>query len=218
MSVIRKISAVTGNITTVAGNGIYGSIGDGGPATAAELNFPQTVAIDAAGNIFIADMANCAIREVSAANGNITTVAGTIGSCGFAGDGQAATLAQLNNPTGIAVDSAGNLFIADMNNNVVREVTAQDGLISTIAGNPQQSGYSGDGGPATQAQFSAPFSIVLDGAGNLYIADAWNSAVREVTVADGNIQTVAGDGNWGYSGDGARQQALNSAPCMSACI
>jgi sugar lactone lactonase YvrE len=198
-SVIRKVSAATGVISTVAGNGSYGYAGDGGAATSAELNEPQAIAVDGGGNLYIADTNNRVIRKV-AANGIISTVAGT-GSYGYAGDGGAATSAELSSPYGIAVDAAGNLYIADTYNEVVRKVTVATGIISTVAGNGS-GGYAGDGGPATSAELSSPEGIAVDGAGNLYIADTYNSVIRKVTAATGFISTVAGNGNFGYSGDG----------------
>ena len=162
---IRKVS--NGVITTVAGNGTAGFSGDNGPATSAQLNHPLGVAVDSAGNLYIADYWNNRIRKVS--NGVITTVAGN-GNAGFSGDNGPATSAQLNYPTGVAVDSAGNLYIADSHNNRIRKVS--NGMITTVAGNGT-SGFSGDNGPATSAQLYAPEGVAVDAAGNLYIADYW---------------------------------------------
>ena len=164
--VVREVNHVTGVITTVAGNGTYGYSGDGGAATSAELGFPSAVAVDAAGNLFIADSGNNVIREVNSSTGMITTVAGNydLGS-GYSGDGQAATGAQLNYPTGVAVDAAGDLFIADSGNNVVREVNLSIAApkIATVAGNYDLgSGYSGDGQAATNAQLSDPWGVAVD--------------------------------------------------------
>jgi len=195
-NVIRKLST-NGTIATVAGNHTAGYAGDGGAATSASLNEPLGVAVDAAGNIYIADSFNSRIRVV-AANGTITTVAGN-GFTGRSGDGGAATSATLNRPQGVAVDAAGNLYIADTDNHVVRKV-AVDGTISTLAGNGTR-GYSGDGGPATRAALLYPKSLVVDAAGNLYIADTFNSRIR-VVAAGGTITTVAGSGVLGDRGDG----------------
>ena len=195
---IRKVAAGTGVITTVAGTGISGFSGDGGMATAAQLNSPAGVAVDSAGNLHIADRANYRIRRVTAANGVITTVAGT-GMTGFSGDGGAATGAQLSNVYGVAVDAAGNLFVADSSNHRIRVVPALTGTITTMAG---MATSSGDGGAATAAQLYYPRGVVLDGAGNLYIADSSNHRVRMVAASTGVITTVAGTGTAGFSGDG----------------
>jgi sugar lactone lactonase YvrE len=180
-------------ITTVAG----GSVGDDGPATNAFLNNLAGVAMDAAGNIFIAEGGHNRVRKVDG-NGVITTVAGT-GASGFSGDGGAATNAALNGPTGVAVDASGELWIADYNNNCVRRVDA-GGVISTVAGNGAP-GYSGDGGAATNASLNGPFSLAFDASGNLFISDSNNQRIRMVGVS-GFISTVAGNGVAVYSGDG----------------
>ena len=200
---IRKVTASTGVITTVAGNGVGGFSGDGGLATNAELLYPQAVAVDSVGNIYIADANNERIRKVSFSTGVITTVAGN-GTRGFSGDGSAATAAEINigyaSGGGLAVDSAGNIYIADFGNYRVRKVTASTGIISTIAGNGTW-GFSGDGGPATSAEISHPAGLAFDLAGNLYIADFGNDRIRRVTDG-GTITTVVGNGRYGYSGDG----------------
>jgi len=199
-NVIRRVAAATGIITTVAGNGMQGYAGDGGPATSAELWAPYAVAVDGSGNLYIADFRNNAIREVAAATGIITTVAGNV-TFGYSGDGGPAIGAQLNGPTGVAVDGSGNLFIADMNNNAIRKVTAAAGIITTVAGNGAQ-GDSGDRGPAIKASLNTPRGVAVDGHGNFYIADFGNDAIREVAVTTGIITTVAGNHTAGYSGDG----------------
>jgi len=193
---IREVTT-NGVITTVAGNGGEGFSGDGGAATNAELNHAAGVAVDSAGDLFIADEYNARIREVGT-NGNITTVAGT-GHWGYSGDGGAATNAEFNYATGVAVDSAGNLFIADSGNNRIRRVDP-NGIITTVAGNGTR-GYSGDGGAATNARLTNPSGVAVDAFGDLFIADTGNDHVREVTV-NGVITTVAGNGTPGYSGDG----------------
>jgi len=202
---IRKITP-GGTISTVAGNGRYGYSGDGGPATAASLNFAWGVAVDAAGNLYIADGSNDRIRKVALGE-TITTVAGN-GQRGYSGDGGPATAASLNGPAGVAVDAAGNLYIADYSNNRIRKVTP-GGTITTVAGNGVRQ-YSGDGGPATAASLSSPSGVAVDAAGNLYIADNGNIRIRKVTPG-GTITTVAGNGVQGYSGDGgpATSAALN---------
>ena len=198
---IRKVDA-SGMITTVAGDGTRGYSGDGGAATAAQLNRPSGVAPDGAGNLYIADVNNHRIRKVDA-SGVISTVAGD-GTFGFGGDGGPATAAQLNRPAGVALDGAGNLYIADVNNHRIRKVDAS-GVISTVAGDGTDD-YGGDGGPATAAQLNRPFGVAPDGAGNLYIADSWNSRIRKVDAA-GVISTVAGDGTDDYGGDGGAATA-----------
>jgi sugar lactone lactonase YvrE len=207
---IRRVAAGTGVITTVAGTGVAGYSGDGGAATSAQLNSPVGVTVDTAGNIFIADTVNNVIRRVDAGTNNITTVAGT-GVAGYSGDGGVATSAQLFGPSGVAFDQAGDLFIADSSNSVVRRVDAQTGTITTFAGN-NVAGYSGDGGSALAAQLDFPSSVVLDASGNLYIADYSNNVVRRVNAQTGVITTIAGNGITGYGGDGgsATSAELNS--------
>jgi sugar lactone lactonase YvrE len=193
---VRRI-ATDGTITTVAGNGSSGYSGDGGPALNAALSVPNGIAIDALGNIYIADLNNNRIRKVGT-DGNISTVAGN-GAPGFSGDGAAATSAELNSPVGVAIDALGNLYIADTLNQRVRKVGA-DGTISTVAGNGT-AGFSGDGGAATSAQFLSPYGVAVDAGGNLYVADTNNNVIRKVSIA-GTISTVAGMGVPGFSGDG----------------
>ena len=200
---IRKVDPA-GVISTVAGDGTRGYGGDGDPAAAAQLASPFGVALDGAGNLYIADQGNNRIRKVDAA-GAITTVAGG----GPVGDDGAAVAAQLYWPTGVALDGASNLYIADQNNNRIRKVDAA-GAITTVAGDGTL-GYSGDGGAATAAQLNRPAGVAPDGSGNLYIADSGNQRIRKVDAA-GVITTVAGDGTFGYSGDGGAATAaqLNS--------
>ncbi|WP_161967245.1 autotransporter-associated beta strand repeat-containing protein [Fimbriiglobus ruber] len=193
---VREVNA-SGTITTIAGNGSAGSSGDGGPATAAELHSAEGVAVDAAGDVFFVEETGNRVREVSA-SGIITTIAGN-GTAGFSGDGGPATAAELHDPFGVAVDAAGNVFIADLGNYSVREVSPS-GVITTIAGNGTP-GFSDDGGPATAAELHDPFGVAVDAAGDVFIADASNNRVREVS-ASGVITTVAGNGTAGFSGDG----------------
>ncbi|MHB1021279.1 MAG: Ig-like domain repeat protein [Acidobacteriaceae bacterium] len=214
---IRRVDANTGIITTVAGTiGHPGYSGDGGAATSAELNTPEGVAFDNNGDLYIADTGNNRIREVDATTGNISTVAGT-GTAGFSGDGGAATSAQLNAPWDVTVSAAGDLYIADQNNNRIRMVAASNGNISTVAGSGATPGSNGDNGPATAAQLNIPENVALDPAGNLYIADAGNNRVRKVNAATGIITTIAGNGNSSASGDGgpATQAGLYGPDALS---
>ncbi len=186
--------------STAAGTGTLGYTGDNAAATAATVAAPAAVAADNAGNLFIADTQNHAIRRVTPA-GTITTVAGT-GIAGFSGDGGAATAAQLDTPTGIAVDDNGTLYIADTHNQRVRRVA--NGTITTVAGNGTAA-FAGDGGTATAASLSSPSAVALDASGNVYIADTGNQRVRRVAAAA--ISTVAGTGDQGFSGDGSAATA-----------
>jgi len=195
-NVVRKISTA-GGISTVAGNGTAGYSGDGGAATSAKLNSPESVAVDSSGNLYIADTNNQRIRKVTAAGG-ISTIAGT-GTAGYAGDGGNATSAELNGPRGIALDAANIIYIADTANYRVRKVTTA-GVISTAAGTGVN-GFSGDGGQATSAQLASVNAIAVDTSSNIYINDGSNYRVRKVTTA-GIISTVAGNGVAGYLGDG----------------
>ncbi|MEV6424770.1 RICIN domain-containing protein [Streptomyces sp. NPDC051662] len=193
---VRKVTA-DGKISTIAGTGIRGFGGDGGPATAARLDWPFAMTVDSTGVLYVSDSSNHRVRKI-AADGKISTVAGT-GTAGFGGDGGAATAAQLNKPMGLTLDSTGVLYIADTYNHRVRKVAA-DGKISTVAGTGT-AGSDGDGGPAASAQLNKPMGLVLDSTGALYIADTANHRVRKV-AADGKISTVAGTGAAGSDGDG----------------
>jgi sugar lactone lactonase YvrE len=205
---IRRIDAKTGIITTVAGSGpeFTGSFGgDGGPANRARLNSPFGVVVDEADNLFIADGLNNRIRRVDAKTGIITTVAGDgfkgdFGQGRFKGDGGPAIEASLSIPTGLALDSKGNLYIADIFNLRVRQVDTS-GKISTVAGNGSFD-FSGDGGPATVASLINPQDIVADGAGNLFIADFGNDRIRRVDTVTQIISTIAGIGENTFRGDG----------------
>jgi sugar lactone lactonase YvrE len=243
---IREVNHGTGLISTIAGNGTISYGGDGGQATAAMLNDQDGLALDAAGDLFIADYGNNCIREVNHATGVVTTVtneayqpcgvavdaagdlfyADTCCNCicevnhatgavsivagtgvgGYSGDGGQATAAELCMPWHIALDAAGDLFIADAWNGCIREVSHATGIITTVAGNGVN-GYAGDGGQATAAELCLPRGIAVDALGNLYIADTWNSCVREVSHATGVITTIAGCGAAGYSGDGGQATA-----------
>lgn len=193
---VRKVDP-EGTITTVAGTGTRGFSGDGGPATQAQLADPSSVAVDNTGTLYIADLGNRRVRTIDA-DGKIATVAGT-GTERFSVDGTPATQAQLALPVGVAVDDTGTLYIADQNNNRIRRVDT-NGTITTVAGTGTE-GFSGDGGPATQAHLADPFSVAVDDTGALYVADRGNDRVRRVDP-DGTITTVAGTGTHGFSSDG----------------
>jgi len=192
---IRKVDASTGIITAIAGTGQFGLVGDGQLGVNAQLAYPRRAAFDSLGNLYFADTGGEMVREV-----NASTVAG-VGGYGYSGDGGAATQASLNSPIDVAVDSARNLYIADSINSVIRKVTRATGIITTVAGT-HAFGYSGDGGPATEAQLFEPQGVAIDAKGNLYISDTNNNVIRMVSAATGIITTVVGDGAGGYSGDG----------------
>ena len=195
-AVVRKVSP-TGVISTIAGTGVIGYSGDDGPATSATMSHPDGIALDAAGNVYFTDFNNHVVRRIST-SGIITRVAGSLAN-GYDGDGGVATSAKLSYPSGLTIDGAGNFFIADNANNVIRKVTPS-GIITTVAGN-NIPGYTGDGGAATAARLNSPKNVHADGSGNLYISDFGNQVVRKVDAA-GIITTFAGNGITGYSGDG----------------
>jgi sugar lactone lactonase YvrE len=195
---VRKVSP-DGIITTVAGGGHpVGGNGDGGPATNASIGWPHGLALDREGNLFVAESEWERVRKVSL-DGTITTVAGT-GKADFSGDGGPAAKAKLSTPNGLATDMAGNLYIADMDNNRVRRV-GTDGIITTVAG-IGAAGFSGDGGSAREAQLNQPFAVAVDSAGNLFISEWRGGRVRKVSP-DGIITTVAGGGTASPTAEGA---------------
>jgi uncharacterized protein (TIGR03437 family) len=185
-----------GTLTRIAGTGRYGVSGDGGPAINAQMAFPDGVAVDSGGNVYVADRAAHVIREISS-GGTISTFGGT-GKNGFSGDGGPAVNAQFNGPTGLALDAAGNLYVADTDNSCIRMISP-DGTVVTVAGTNGRT-FSGDGGPASAADLNQPQGVAADAAGNLYIADTFNNRIRMV-AKDGTISTFAGNGFPGGSGD-----------------
>ncbi len=192
-------------ITTIAGDGTPGYTTDIPPipGLTGRVNNPSAVAVNAAGDVFIADFDNHRIRKIDRITGNITTIAGT-GTPAFWGDGSAATAAALNRPYGMDFDAAGNLYFSDFGNNVIRKITPA-GIISTIAGLPGTlAAYTGDGGPATAAGLGNPMGLVIDAGGNVVIADQMNHAIRKISLSTGIISTIVGNGLIGIStaGDG----------------
>ena len=188
-------------ITTAVGTGEKGFAGDGGPAAAARLNGPFDVCFDRAGNLYFSDTFNHRIRRVAAASGTIATVAGS-GEKGFAGDGGPATEAALDEPYGVVVDRAGNLYVADRLNRRVRRIDGASGIITTLAGTGA-AGYGGDGGPAEKAGLAEPNGLALSpDEALLYITDVADHRVRVVELASGRIATFAGSGAAEHSGDG----------------
>jgi sugar lactone lactonase YvrE len=193
---IRKINS-SGIISTIAGNGLAGFSGDGGPATSARFNMPTALAFDGTGNLFVADFMNNRVRKITTA-GIISTYAGT-GAGGFSGDGGMANVAKLYRPNYLITDGANNLFVTDNANHRIRKITPS-GIISTFLGNGIPA-FAGDGGPATAASIDYPGGIAFDSAGNFYVADYYNHRIRKVNTSN-VVSTVAGTGTPGYSGDG----------------
>jgi sugar lactone lactonase YvrE len=220
-NVVREITP-NGVIQRIAGTGIAG-LGYAGPsgfpARLSSLDYPEDVAVNAQGDVYIADTYNNRVVEVTP-NGQVVDVAGD-GVAGYSGDGGLGAFAELNEPTGVAVDSQGNLYIADSANNVIRRVAAKTGIITTVAGDyaaDQASdglgGFSGDGGPATQARLNDPQGVAVDGAGDLFIADTFNNAIREVTP-NGIISTVVNSASPGGGIPPAGPETSGAAPTAS---
>ena len=192
---------IPGQMETVAGDGQWFYQGDNVPATQAPIYLPSALAVDGAGDLYLADTINNRVRRVDAVTHIIVTVAGN-GSAGDSGDGGPAISAEITNPSGLALDGAGNLYIADTGNNAIRRVDAVSGTITTVAGMLGQPGYTGDGNPAISAKLNGPQGLAITASGDLLIADTTNAVIRAVTASDGKIQTIAGTGTAGYSGDG----------------
>ena len=209
---IRRVDAGTGTITTVAGNGQPGYAGDGGPAVRASLNEPYGIAIDRAGNIFVADRLNRRVRRIDAAQGTITTLAGT-GEAAYSGDGGLAARAGLAEPNGLALDAEErHLYIADVADHRVRIVDLSSGTIATFAGTGQPE-HGGDGGLATEARVFGARAVKLGPDGTVYILERQGSSLRAVDPATGIISTIAGTTGRGYSGDdGPALAAVFDAP------
>jgi sugar lactone lactonase YvrE len=197
--VIRKLNLTTGILTTIAGTGTPGLSGDNGPATSAQLDLPTALALDAKNNLYLADTRSHRIRRIDATTGLITTIAGN-GTQGFSGDNGPATGASIDSPTGLALDAANNLYLADTHNHRIRRIDAITGLITTIAGTGSL-GYSGDSAQAATAALALPHGLTVDAAGNLYLADTANNRIRRIDATTGLITTVAGNGTQGFSGD-----------------
>jgi trimeric autotransporter adhesin len=202
-SMVREFVKSSGLVNFFAGTGTAGFSGDGGVATSAKLDTDYGVAVSSTGTVYVADSGNCLVRDVTGGNINLfagLVVGGTTPECGYDGDGDAATSAKLNEPYGVAVDTKGNVYVADYSNDVVRKITG--GIMSTIAGIGQVNGYSGDGGPATDALLYEPSAVAVDKSGNVFIADTYNCRVREINASTGIITTVAGNGECNFTGDG----------------
>ena len=195
---VRKVNT-SGIISTIAGDGTASSTGDGSAAISATLNAPSGIAIDASGNVYIAEEDGNRIRKINT-SGNISTIAGD-GTASSTGDGATATAATIDGPTELTFDAAGNLYIAETNGNRIRKITTATGTITTVAGNGL-SGSTGDGGLATAARIKKPSGIEFDEEGNLFIVESTGRYIRKVSASTGNIATIAGTGAAGYSGDG----------------
>ena len=203
---IRMIDAHTGLITTVAGTGDAGYSGDGSLAVNAEIDGPTAMVFDAEGNMYFGDEANACIRKIDAATHVITTIAGT-GTEAYAGDGGPAVEASFVHPSGLVIDKDGNLYVADWGSSTVRKINAKTGIITTIAGTGEGDFY-GDGGPADKAALSGCNELAIDKDGNIYVTDSYNNRIRKIDAETGMINTVAGNGEQGYTGNGG--EAVNA--------
>lgn len=209
-NVVRKVSAASGVITRVAGNGDPGSSGDGGPATSARLSAPCGIAVTDAGDLVIAERGGNRVRLVSA-DGLISTVAGS-GAPGYGGDSGPASSARLRAPEDVALGPNGDLYVADTGNHAVRRVARATGIITTVAGTGAP-GFGGDGSAAALASLSGPRALEVSSGGDVYIADTGNERIRRIEIATAAITTVAGTGEPGFQGDGGpSSQARLHAP------
>ncbi|HTK21154.1 MAG TPA: hypothetical protein VL442_16640 [Mucilaginibacter sp.] len=200
-NVFRKVDAKTGIITTVAGNGLNGFSGDGGPATQASFSNAFHIVCDDQGNLYISDLSNSRIRRVDSKTGIVQTIAGT-GLTDFNGDGHTALTTNLYIPFGIAMDKEGNLIFSDQAGLLLRKLNMKTQIITTIAGNGNR-GYGGDGGPATSAMFNFIWNVAVDPvSGDIYVSDQFNGRIRKIDHATGIITTAAGNGMYGNSGMG----------------
>ena len=197
---IRKITAATNIINTIAGTGILGYSGDNGLAISAQLNGPSGLCLDRKGSMYVADVENNTIRKINLQTNIISTIAGT-GTAGYSGDNNPATSAELRNPAQVYADTFGNIIMTDLNNNAVRKVDMTTGIITTIAGNGT-AGYSGDGGPAVDALLNQPYGIFIDKQNNIFVTEYGNGTIRRIDGVTKIITTVAGCGTPGYGGDG----------------
>lgn len=222
---VRKVDFAAGTITTVAGSGKKGYTGDDGPATQATFNEPYAVVVDHHDNLYVVDRLNAVVRKVNGKTGTITTVAGT-GQKGFGGDGGPATKAMLREPNDACLDGKGGLLIADVADWRIRRLDLATGVMSTFAGTGKASvkaktridrKQTGDGGPANRAVVVGARAVCVDGRGNTYICEREGSAIRKVN-SDGIITTIAGTGEWDYTGDGGNaRQALFKGPKGIRC-
>lgn len=207
--VVRKLDEKTGKLTLVAGNGTKGYAGDGGPATAAQLNEPYEVRFDQDGNVFFVEMKNHIVRRVDKQTGKISTVAGT-GQPGFSGDGGPATQAKLNVPHSIALDNQNRLYICDIGNHRVRVVDLKTGTINTFAGNGEKK-PTPDGAKIDGAPLNGPRALDFDGKHGLYLALREGNAVYRIDLMTQTLQHLAGVGKSGYAGDGGPAKAATLA-------
>ena len=205
-----------GIITTIAGTGERGYAGDGGPAGTALLSEPFMCAFDATGNLYVAEAMSHCVRRVDATTGVIVTIAGT-GAEGYYGDDGPATQAMFNQPYSLQVDANGDVYVVDRLNYVIRKIDAETGTISTVAGTGE-SGYGGDGGPGTLAQFREPNDCFLDGCGGLLVADVQDQRIRRLDLASGVITTFAGNGEKRRGGDGRPATEASILGARAVCM